>query len=810
MADSTESKKYLINIESNLDQYAKEADAAARRVAELKVANEQLRQSGEASGEEIERSNAALRTAQKEYANAKKSVDLATLANKAQSGSYEQLYRQWQLAQTQLKLMGSAYTVDANGVRTLSQKYIENKKAVEDAKRALDAFGKGVADNRLNVGNYSEAIQGAVGGLQQMPGPLGAAAGGMQRMVVAAKAFIATPIGAVVAAIAAAVGILTSYFKRSEEGQNALTKVTRVLGSVLENILDIVDKVGKAIFELFTKPKESIQKLGEIIQTNISNRLQALKDIAGAVGKIFSKDWKEGFKELGESTIQLVTGVDDLVGKVGEGIKNFGKELKDDAALTRQLADQVAALRQRERQELINDAKIRKQVAEIRAEAEKLKFIDAEKSIELTKRAFAIEREELKEQLEIAKIKRDNAALSASLSNSNIETLDEVARLEADVFAKQAAFDEARRQELRNLNKLKKEAFNQEKEQLTALLEIEKSKTESIILNNELVAENDLYTYDQRIQALKDNLLLRDEILTKQADLERNSIAKDLELETISQENANIKLLALDEKLRSQKLVNAANFTDESKTLIDELATYESERMLADETNRLAIFEAQAQNEFEVQRRNLDIKRQQELTAAEKNGADVNLIYEKYALARSLIDRAEAESRMMIYSDFAGSIATLFGEQTAIGRIAAVAQATINTYLAATQALAAYPPPFNYIAMASVILTGIAQVKKILTVKSGLPGDSGGGGSAPTAIAASAPAVRAYAGAVGSSVLNTPQLNQQQINALPNQNILTAADLAAAFSKMPAPVVTVEDINARSDAVKKVEVRGTI
>jgi hypothetical protein len=166
---------------------------------------------------------------------------------------------------------------------------------------------------------------------------------------------------------------------------------------------------------------------------------------------------------------------------------------------------------------------------------------------------------------------------------------------------------------------------------------------------------------------------------------------------------------------------------------------------------------------------------------------------------------------MMLYSDFAGSVAQLFGEQTAIGRIAAVAQATINTYLAATKALAAYPPPFNYIAMASTILTGIAQVKKILTVKSGLPGDSGGGGgSAPTAIASSAPAVRAYAGAVGSSVLNTPQLNQQQVNALPNQNILTAADLAAAFAKIPAPVVTVEDINAKVDAVRKVEVRGTI
>jgi len=808
MAD--EKKTYLINIESNLDKYAKEADDAAKKVAELQVANQQLLASGKATGEEIERSNAALRTAQKEYANAKKSVDLATLANKAQSGSYEQLYRQWQLAQTQLKLMGSAYTVDANGVRTLSQKYIENKKAVEDAKRALDAFGKGVADNRLNVGNYSEALQGALGGARQLPGPLGAAASGMQRMTAAAKMFIATPIGAVIAAIAAVLGILTSYFKRSEEGQNALTKVTKVFASILDNLLDVVDKVGKAIFELFTKPKESIQKLGEIIQTNISNRLQALKDIAGAVGKIFSKDWKEGFKELGESTIQLVTGVDNLIGKIGDGISNLVDGIKSDVKDAAKLADELARIAIDERNALVSNAKLTRESAKLRADAEKEKFINAEHSIELVQKAFDLDEKILAQELNIAKRKASNAAEAARLSNSTRETLDEVAKLQADVETKEAQFEEKRRERLRTLNKLKKEAFNQEKEQLAALLSIEKSKADSVIASNELIAKNDLYTYDQRIQALKDNLLLRDGLLVKQAELERASIAKDLELETISQENANIKLLALNENLRAQKLINAAKFTDESKTLIDELATYESTRMLADETNRLAIFEAQAQNEFEVQRRNLDIKRQQELTAAEKNGADVTLIYEKYALARKLIDRAEAESRMMIYSDFAGSVAQLFGEQTAIGRIAAVAQATINTYLAATQALAAYPPPFNFIAMASTILTGIAQVKKILTVKSGLPGDSGGGGSAPTAIAASAPAVRAYAGAVGSSVLNTPQLNQQQINALPNQNILTAADLAAAFAKVPAPVVTVEDINAKVDAARKVEIRGTI
>jgi hypothetical protein len=48
------------------------------------------------------------------------------------------------------------------------------------------------------------------------------------------------------------------------------------------------------------------------------------------------------------------------------------------------------------------------------------------------------------------------------------------------------------------------------------------------------------------------------------------------------------------------------------------------------------------------------------------------------------------------------------------------------------------------------------------------------------------------------------------LNALPNQNLLTAEQIALAVSKLPAPIVTVEDINAKTSAVQKVEVRANI
>lgn len=810
MAD--EQKTYLINYESNLDKYIKEADEAAKKVAKLKAENLGLKASEEATGEQIEASNARLRVAQKEYTNAKKTVDTMTMANKAQKGSYEQLYQQWKVAQTQLKLMKNAYVTDEKGVRRLSQAYLDQKTKVEQMKRSLDEFGKGVADNRLNVGNYSEAIQNSIGNLNMLPGPLGRAAAGIRTLTTTAKAFIATPIGAIIAALAAAIGVLTSYFKRSEEGQNALLKVTKVLGSVLDNILDVVDKVGKAIFEAFTKPQEAVKKLGDAIKKNISNRIQAIKDIAGAIGKIFSKDWKQGFKELGESTVQLVTGVDNLFGKVRDGIKGFVKEVAQDVKDAAALADELAQIAKDERYYLVQNAKLAKESAALRAEGERLKYVDAAKSIELTEKAFDLDEQVLKAELEITKRKAANARESARLANSTKETLDEVARLEAEYEQKQAAFADKRRQRERMLNRFKLEAFRQDQERLKALLEIEKANTDAIIAENDKIAKNSLYTYDERINALKESQKLRTELLQKQAELELQEVDKELEYETISQENAEAKKLAIVKKYEAETLKVAATTADEEMKILDAQLKWENDRRVANAKLQLEIDEMNNTYKFDLQRKRLEQEYEQEIFAAEKTGADVSLINQKYAIARRQLDEQEQQAKLGLWASFAGNLATIFGENTAIGRAAAAVQTTIATYQAAIEAykaMAGIPvvgPALGIAAAAAATIAGLRAVKEILSTKSNLPGDSAPAVSAPTAIPINAPRTTA-----GVAAYQETAYTQSQLNALPNQQpVLTAEDIAEAVSKLPPPVVTVEDINARTREVVTVQARATI
>lgn len=113
--------------------------------------------------------------------------------------------------------------------------------------------------------------------------------------------------------------------------------------------------------------------------------------------------------------------------------------------------------------------------------------------------------------------------------------------------------------------------------------------------------------------------------------------------------------------------------------------------------------------------------------------------------------------------------------------------------------------------IAAIIAATVAGIAG--NAKSGISGGGGGGGFGneyPTSISSSPPAQRTFATATGSSVLTQPQLSQSQLNALPNQNLLTAQEIANAISKLPAPIVTVEDINAKTESKRKVEVRANI
>ena len=150
------------------------------------------------------------------------------------------------------------------------------------------------------------------------------------------------------------------------------------------------------------------------------------------------------------------------------------------------------------------------------------------------------------------------------------------------------------------------------------------------------------------------------------------------------------------------------------------------------------------------------------------------LAVEANAKARIEIDKAETAAKIENAQKIAallGGLSDVMGRETAAGKAFAVAQATIDTYLAAQkayQSMAGIPvvgPSLGAIAAGVAVAGGIKNVKSIMAVKT--PAGSGGGASAPSlpTVSASAPM------APQPPQAQTTNISQQSIDQMGNQAV---------------------------------------
>lgn len=139
------------------------------------------------------------------------------------------------------------------------------------------------------------------------------------------------------------------------------------------------------------------------------------------------------------------------------------------------------------------------------------------------------------------------------------------------------------------------------------------------------------------------------------------------------------------------------------------------------------------------------IKHQQTIQKAEKSNAKAK---------KKLLDE-ETKARLDNFSVIAGATdqaQQLLGESTVAGKVAGIATATIDTYVAGVKAYKDVPYPFNFVALATTIASGLATVKKIMSVK--VDGDTSSG--------AGADASSALGSAVQAPVINSTVLKQSE------------------------------------------------
>lgn len=260
-------QKEIKGYEEELKELAKETGDTSQKEAEL---NEKLNKSRISlldQREEIKKTNKGRREAQKV-------VDSYNKVIENEIGSNEELKGQLFLLTKRYNAMSKEQRDNTKEGRQLQS----NIKGITDQLKTNESA---IGDNRRNVGNYTESIQQAIGGMGGLTGEIGQNVSSFANM---SKVLMANPFMLIVTLL----GQLINAFGDTQEGMDALRKITEPLNFAMERVLGFLQELSLFIFEnltdAFNNPIESIKELGDLLLQNLLNRPKGIgKFIQGYV-----------------------------------------------------------------------------------------------------------------------------------------------------------------------------------------------------------------------------------------------------------------------------------------------------------------------------------------------------------------------------------------------------------------------------------------------------------------------------------------------------------------------------------------------
>ena len=546
----------------------------------------------------------------------------------------------------------------------------EGKALVTETKEISDKLKemeKAVGDNRRNVGNYAESIQEAMSSTQGLSGATAAMATSLSGGVNTLKVFNATlkanPILAVVSVILVLISTVEKLMKRNSE--------------MAANL--------KAAFAPF-----------EVIFSRI---LDGITNMLSGVAKAF--EW------VSEKVVNLLSSI----GLITE-------ETTKAANAAKALSKQELAIYEAETNNLVTLSAMRREL-----EAQRTIVGDQLKTVEernaAAQKAIAISKQMEKAEIDVLQQKYNQIKAQNELSYTSKEDRRAEMQALADLQARQAEYISQRKELENQASGIVKAqiaanaaAFkaNEEKKKAAAIKaaqDAEKAKRE--------LQEQTIKQFEEARTKL--------ELSLQEKEIGNGSIKLKLENEKAYVEES----LKLERYRLEQGLISQQEFANREQAfrlgvlqleqqMREEQDRTEKERKALDEANLRELQSANITNEYELRQAALDAQYQQEIAAAEKIGADTALIQSKYEKAKEDNTRARVNAELTMTAGLAGQMSTLLGEESAIGKAFGVVQATINTYLGATKALA--QGGILGIAQAAIVIAfGMKQVATIAKQK---------------------------------------------------------------------------------------------
>lgn len=209
------------------------------------------------------------------------------------------------------------------------------------AKSGLSDFKDGI----INVMTANGKLQGEIGKVGEAFKALGIPVTGsltaIKSVTKALWGMCATPVGAVIAAIALAFKAVHSWMTKSAEGQKVYTKLMAYFGSLAKSITDIVIIFGEYLYKCFTKPNAPLRDFGNNFVKTFKTAVKAAVNLIGGLGTtikgVLNMDWDtftaglkktwDGIKGAGETVIDVFkTSVSGAIGTVKTAYDAFAND----------------------------------------------------------------------------------------------------------------------------------------------------------------------------------------------------------------------------------------------------------------------------------------------------------------------------------------------------------------------------------------------------------------------------------------------------------------------------------------------------
>ncbi len=255
-----------------------------------------------------------------------------------------------------------------------------------------------------------------------------------------------------------------------------------------------------------------------------------------------------------------------------------------------------------------------------------------------------------------------------------------------------------------SIDAVKREVENYEQENKTKI-------DNNTLLTAELVAEEQNRQdaiYQKKVEALEKEKLLKQE-------------ARNWDYQAEEEFQSQLRALKEDHDTQARELKKQADEQDKEQRKLNADLDFQERiaRLESEGAGEYEIKYAQLENENALAIQKADEQHEAGQLSDEQYQSTLELIRKNYAKRKMAIDKSVEDAKLQGFQSVLGQIKGLVGEQTALGKAAAIAETTINTYMAAQKAYSAMSgipvvgPALGAVAAAAAVASGLMNVAKI-------------------------------------------------------------------------------------------------